>query len=199
MSQTQAPERRLHIRKYANRRFYDTTRSCHVKLTDLHELVRDGWELHVTDSSTGEDITNQVLTQILLEREAAKLTVFPSAILHEMIRTQQQFLGNVVEQFFRHALQAHRDSQQRWNAFLRRVLGNTAADPFDWSRAMMDAFSPSLVTPPTQPPPADAAASTAHGEIDSLRAQVERLSQQLEAMTARKKSAARKRRAKRRG
>ncbi len=52
---------RLEIKKYPNRRFYDVTRSRHVTLNDLHELVQAGNEIVVTDTATGADITNIVL------------------------------------------------------------------------------------------------------------------------------------------
>ena len=144
MAKTEKPPRELRIKKYSNRRFYDTTRSCHVTLGELHDLICAGHEVTVTDSKSGEDITHLVLTQILLERDAPKLNIFPANILHDVIRTQQEFLGGVVERFFRQALDAHRASHERWSSFLRNVLGANAmlpATPLDWTRAMMEAFS----------------------------------------------------------
>jgi polyhydroxyalkanoate synthesis repressor PhaR len=145
MSSETPPIARLTIKKYTNRRFYDTTRSCHVTLSDLHDLVAAGNELTIIDSKTGEDITNLVLTQIILERDASKLDMFPANILHQMIRTQQQFLGTVIDQFFAQALATHRASQERWTQFLRNTVGLTPgfpASPLDWTRTLMDAFTP---------------------------------------------------------
>ena len=67
------------IKKYPNRRFYDVTRSRHVTLNDLYELVQVGERILVTDSKTGADITNIVLTQIILEHDPPKLDLFPAA------------------------------------------------------------------------------------------------------------------------
>ncbi|MBW7906181.1 MAG: hypothetical protein LC135_16550 [Phycisphaerae bacterium] len=144
MAKSDQPPRELRIKKYSNRRFYDTTRSCHVTLGELHDLICAGHEVTVTDSKSGEDITHLVLTQILLERDAPKLNIFPANILHDVIRTQQELLGGVVERFFRQALDAHRASHERWSSFLRNVLGANPmmpTTPLDWTRAMMDAFA----------------------------------------------------------
>ena len=86
-----APERPLlAIRKYSNRRLYDTTRSRHITAEDLYQLVREGYDVVVTDSASGADITHQVLAQMIVEREAPKLEVFPATLLHEIIRANQQ-------------------------------------------------------------------------------------------------------------
>ncbi len=140
---------RLTIKKYTNRRFYDTTRSCHVTLSDLHDLVIAGHEVTIIDSKTNEDITNIVLTQIILERDASKLDMFPANILHQMIRTQQQFLGSVIEQFFAQAIATQRASQERWAQIFGRTFGFNPAqlppfptNPLEWTRSMFSAFTP---------------------------------------------------------
>ena len=57
------------IKKYANRRLYDTERSCYITLDDLGIMVRDGREFRVVEAKTGDDITHNVLTQIIMETE----------------------------------------------------------------------------------------------------------------------------------
>ncbi|TWT42316.1 PHB/PHA accumulation regulator DNA-binding domain protein [Phycisphaerae bacterium RAS1] len=172
---------KLHIKKYSNRRFYDTTRSSHVTLTELHDLITKGAELVITDSSTGDDITNQVLTQIILERDADKLGIFPSSVLHQMIRTQQQMLGSVVEDFFRQTLAAQRASQERWMQFLQNTLGAIPSSPagpmMDWTRQWMQAFTPgagwagSAAAPSASPPAGSASASPRAQATDGRRAE----------------------------
>ncbi len=136
----------LHIKKYSNRRFYDTTQSRHVTMGQMHELICDGHDLVITDYKTGEDLTNQVLTQIVLERDPPKLAIFPADVLHQLIRTQQQYLGTVVEQFFSQVLAAHKASQDQWIRFVRNTLGvgrANANNPFEWGTAVMEALLPS--------------------------------------------------------
>jgi polyhydroxyalkanoate synthesis repressor PhaR len=60
------------IKKYANRRLYDTESSAYITLDRLAEMVREGREFEVVDAKTGEDITRQVLTQIIVDEEAAR-------------------------------------------------------------------------------------------------------------------------------
>ncbi|MCH7994346.1 MAG: hypothetical protein IIB57_07875 [Planctomycetes bacterium] len=77
----------LEIRKYPNRRYYDATRSRHVRLLDIRKAVQAGCFVCVHDSRTDEDITNQVLGQIILNDDGAKLSVVPSEALHHLIRS----------------------------------------------------------------------------------------------------------------
>jgi len=100
LSDQQTPQL-LQIRKYPNRRYYDTTRSRHVTLRNLYELVRDGHTVKVADSRTGEDITNAILLQVLLNRAPSKLELLPSAFLHQMLRAERQDLRLLVEEQFR--------------------------------------------------------------------------------------------------
>lgn len=76
----------LQIRKYPNRRYYDTTRSRHVRLRDIRKAVQDGHAVCVRDSKTDNDITNQVLGQIVLTDEGEKLKFLPPKTLHTLIR-----------------------------------------------------------------------------------------------------------------
>jgi len=143
--ETDQSSRQLAIKKYSNRRFYDTTRSRHVTLREMHDLICEGYSLEITDSKSGEDITHLILTQILLERDAPKLSIFPADILHQIIRTQQQFLGSVVEQFFAQVLAAHKASQDQWSRFLRNTIGfgqPAASNPMEWTRSLLESMLP---------------------------------------------------------
>src|SRR5262249_44808284 len=128
---------KLVIKRYSNRRFYDTTQSRHLTFGEMYELVRQGYEISITDSKSGEDITNLVLTQIILDRDPPKLDILPANILHELIRTQQQLLGSVVEQYFRQVVETQRESQERWTTFLKNTLGFAplpSMNPLDWTK-----------------------------------------------------------------
>lgn len=168
----------LHVRKYSNRRYYDTTRSCNVTLAELHAAIADGYDIAVTDASTGEDITNAVLVAMILEYHAPKLAVFPAPILHQIIRTQQQFLGGIVEQFFRQAVEAQRATQANWSQFLERTFGFRGAAPTEW----MNPFASRPPSPaPPEPPPADSPAR--ESELAALRDQLAELSRRIEQLS----------------
>lgn len=81
------------IRKYANRRLYDTAASAHLTQEDLYRLVGRGAIVRIIDASTGEDITNQTLALALIEHDPAKLRLVPAWLLHQMIRLHEQALG----------------------------------------------------------------------------------------------------------
>ncbi len=187
---------RYEIRKYPNRRFYDVTRSRHVTLDDLYELVKIGHEIVVTDSKTGTDITNVVLTQIILEHDPPKLDLFPASLLHQAIQANQQMVRRFVDEYFAQAVNAFAESRNRFDEFLRRS-GFSALQPmapFDWVRMLfpgMTGGTPSApqTAPPPAPPPAHQHALNSpstgvaeRADTPSLRDEVEALRAELAAM-----------------
>lgn len=184
MTDKPIPEK-LNIKKYSNRRFYDTTRSCHVTMTQMYDLIHEGWELEIHDAKSGDDITNVVLTQILLERDAPKLDMFPAPVLHQMIRTQQEMLGNVLEQFFAQVLATQQASQAQWNQFLQNTLGRAAqmtSNPLDWTRNMMSAFNPAAAS--SAPNGREPERKSADSEVEALREQVSSLTKLVEKLAS---------------
>lgn len=171
----------LQIKKYPNRRFYDSTRGKNVSLADLHDLVIAGHELSITDSTTGEVITNQVLTQLILEHHAPKLSIFPAAVLHQIIRTQEQFLGSVLEQFFRQTIAAQRAAQQQWARMWQSAFGLPAApvaSPADWPRLWFEAagaVDKAADTPPPESPQPETEVHELRRQISELRKRVDQL------------------------
>lgn len=129
---------RFEIKKYPNRRFYDVTRSRHVTLTDLYELVRTGNQIAVTDSTSGNDITNVVLAQIILEHDPPKLDLFPASLLHQAIQANEQMVRKFIDQYFAGAMDAFVQSRKQFDDYLRRIGFSpmTPMAPFDWVRML---------------------------------------------------------------
>lgn len=170
------------IKKYPNRRFYDTSRSRHVTLDELYEFVRGGQCIQVTDSNTGADITSLVLTQMILERESPKLDLFPAGLLHQVIQANQSMLHSFVERYFNRALNAFLQSQQDFDAFLQRsgLPVSGLAAPWQWARSFMNQSKPSSETEPgTEPPSPVAPPPMESHAIQELRAQLTEMSHQL--------------------
>ena len=143
-----APHALLQIRKYSNRRLYDATNSRHLTADELYRLIRAGHDVAVTDSATGADITHQVLTQMIFERELPKLEVFPTPLLYEIIRANQQLWKQLAEQWLA-GLAA--TMQQHADAYARRVA-ESGWRPFDVS--MLGKMFPAVLAPaPSDPPP----------------------------------------------
>jgi len=130
----------IQIRKYPNRRYYDMLHSRHITLQEVHDLIISGHDVVVTDSRTSEDITNFVLMQILLEKDHPKLDLFPSSILHMMIRSNRQVVRNTVERFFGPFLGLMAASQKQFDAYMRKAIQGQLVSPLDWADGIMRAF-----------------------------------------------------------
>jgi polyhydroxyalkanoate synthesis repressor PhaR len=92
------------IRRYPNRRFYDSTRHSYITLGDMEQLIQEGQTIEVRDSRSDEDLTRQILTQILLERHPEKIDIFPAALLQGLIRANELAL-DLWRSYLRYALQ----------------------------------------------------------------------------------------------
>lgn len=130
----------IEIRRYPNRRLYDRSRRRYVTLGDIEELVREGQVVEVRDSRTGEDLTRQILTQILLERHPDKMELFPAALLHGLLRANDLATG-FWQTYLRHAMQTLEG--------LQRTVAPFGA-PQPWFSALMPGFTPPA--PPPSPP-----------------------------------------------
>ncbi len=178
----------LRIRKYPNRRYYDATRRCHVTLDELYRLVRDGHQIEVTDSS-GSDITNIVLTQIMLEHDPPKLDLFPSALLHQAIQANQQMIRKFIEDYFARAMDAFVTSREQFDEYLRQagLSPMQPSSPFDWARKFLRGFyqpdSAATVgfNPESSPrsEPKDVSGSS-EDALDSLRSEIQSLHRELQ-------------------
>jgi polyhydroxyalkanoate synthesis repressor PhaR len=142
--ETGATRKRLTLRKYPNRRYYDTSRSRYVTLEEIYALIREGYEVQVSDSKTGQDITAKVLAQIILELDPPKLGVFPVPLLHRLIRANEQLVNDFVEKYFNQALSLFLDSQRTVEQSFRQAMGlqTGAAGMPDWLKMMWDPLVP---------------------------------------------------------
>lgn len=176
----------LHIKKYPNRRYYDTTRSCHVTLQEVHDLVVGGQDVSITDSRSGDDITNLVLMQIILEKDQPKVDIFPSSILHLMLRSNRQALRGYVDQFFTPFLSMLARSQKQFDAYMRNAMSGRFVTPMDWANSMLNAFGASSNGASDAAAGVDSSpAPTADDEnLDELRAQLRELQHRISALTA---------------
>jgi polyhydroxyalkanoate synthesis repressor PhaR len=123
------------IKKYANRRLYDTESSTYITLDRLAAMVREGREFAVVDAKTGEDITRQVLTQIIVDEESRGSTMLPLNFLKQLIG----LYGNSMQNFVPQYLEAAMDSFQRNQSAVRDAFGgNVLADIAKRNMAMFE-------------------------------------------------------------
>jgi polyhydroxyalkanoate synthesis repressor PhaR len=113
------------IKKYPNRRLYDTEISSYITLEEVRQLVIDGDEFEVRDAKSGEDLTRTVLLQIISEHEGDGQPMFTTRLLSQVIRfygdSMQGFMGSYLEK----SLQIFLDQQGKFRSQLNSILGQT--------------------------------------------------------------------------
>jgi polyhydroxyalkanoate synthesis repressor PhaR len=174
------------VKKYANRRLYNTESSSYITLDNLAEMVRQGRDFVVYDAKTGEDITRSVLTQIIVEEEGKGRHLLPTAFLRQLIGFYGDQMQSLVPRFLEQAMGAFAQQQEQMRSAMQKTMGSMGTlFPFGnmeevgrQNMAMMErAFS--LFTPFYRGQDAGAPPVQSE-EIAALRAEVELLRRQLE-------------------
>ena len=123
------------IKKYPNRRLYDTTTSAYITLTEVKDLVLGNIAFEVLDAKTNEDITRSILLQIILEEEAGGQPLFKAEMLAHMIRCYGNAMQGVMGTFLERGVHSFIDVQQKLQDQARAVYGNAAGlSPEVWSQ-----------------------------------------------------------------
>jgi polyhydroxyalkanoate synthesis repressor PhaR len=166
------------IKKYANRRLYDTESSTYITLDRLAQMVREGREFEVVDANTGEDITRQVLTQIIVDEEARGSTMLPINFLKQLIG----LYGNSMQNFVPSYLEAAMDAFQRNQSAVKDAFsGNVFADLAKRNMAMFEdasrAFSGKAKTE------AKPTAGTSSSDVEQLKAELAALQAKVDRLT----------------
>jgi polyhydroxyalkanoate synthesis repressor PhaR len=140
------------IKKYANRRLYNTAKSSYVTLDHLSAMVRDGEDFVVYDAKTGEDITRSVLTQIIFEEEAKGASMLPANFLRQIIRLYGDTLQGLVPGYLEASMETFARNQEKMREQVRAAWGpgNPALGAFEtmartnmeWFQKAMTMFSP---------------------------------------------------------
>ena len=135
--------KKLEIKKYPNRRYYDATHSRHLTLDEIRSLIQQGYDITVSDGKTGDDITAQLLTQIILELETAKLDSFPVPLLLRLIRMNDQLVKDFIEKYFNQALKSFLEYQRQVEEQMRRAHGLPTSLPSlsAWTEALIKPFA----------------------------------------------------------
>ena len=184
------------VKKYANRRLYNTESSSYITLENLADMVRAGRDFVVYDAKTGDDITRSVLTQIIVEEEGKGHNLLPTNFLRQLIGFYGGGLQGVVPGYLDQAMKAFTQHQEQMQTAMKRTVGSMSSlFPFGnmeeigrQNMAMIDRawsmFAPFKGTsePGGGGPPPDAAEQ----ENAALRAEVERLRRELAAKEGKK-------------
>jgi polyhydroxyalkanoate synthesis repressor PhaR len=111
------------IKKYANRRLYNTETSSYITLDLLSQMTREGREFVVVDAKTGEDITHNVLTQIIMEEEQRGKNMLPVNFLRQLIAMYGDSMQSMVPQYLESSMEAFRKNQQQFQEAMKGAFG----------------------------------------------------------------------------
>jgi polyhydroxyalkanoate synthesis repressor PhaR len=112
------------IKKYANRRLYNTSTSKYVTLDDLSQMVKAGTEFQVVDAKSGDNITRSVLTQIIFEEENKGQNLLPISFLRQLIQFYGDSLQTMVPNYLEASMDAFSNNQERMRDYMQGAVGN---------------------------------------------------------------------------
>ncbi len=151
-----APGTRI-LKKYPNRRLYDTQTSSYITLADVKRMVLGGEEFEVRDAKTGDDLTRSILLQIILEEESGGVPMFSTPMLAQIIRFYGHSMQGMMGAMLEKNLQTFVELQSQFVGGQAPVLQNMMGTYLDQSRAMFEKLQEQMTTAgvifPGFPPP----------------------------------------------
>ena len=185
------------IKKYANRRLYNTATSSYVTLDHLAQMVKEGTEFVVYDAKTGDDITRSVLTQIIMEEESKGHNLLPTSFLRKLITFYGDSLAGFVPRYLEMSMETFARNQEQMRASLEDAfggffpfkqiedMGKANMAMFQRAIEMFPPFVASAKAPEREPPPAPA--ENREREIAELRDKLEAMQHQLDRLVKRER------------
>jgi polyhydroxyalkanoate synthesis repressor PhaR len=179
------------IKKYANRRLYNTQSSSYVTLENLSQMVREGVDFVVQDAKTGEDLTRQVLTQIIVELEGKGQNLLPIGFLRQLIGFYGDSLQSLLPNYLELSMHAFSQNQERMRDSLTKAfggffpfgpleeMGKKNVQLFEQAMSMFAPFDAKTQGSEEKSGPADPKA------LDELRTKLEKLQEQINSLTRR--------------
>ena len=197
------PDGPVTIKKYANRRLYNTGTSTYVTLEDLAGMVKGGEDFLVHDAKTGEDITRQVLAQIIFEQENKEgQSLMPIAFLRQLIRFYGDSMQTLVPRYLEVSIDSLTKEQEKFRQQITQAFGVTPFGPleetvrrnmemFERAFAMFTPFArreaqagePDKDKPPSSGGSSASGGSGGSGDIDDLKRQMEDIQKRLDRLS----------------
>lgn len=163
------------IKKYANRRLYNTETSAYITLDDLAKMTRVGREFQVVDAKTGEDITHNVLTQIIMDEEGRGQAMLPAGFLRQIIAMYGDSMQAMVPQYLEASMDAFRRNHDQ---FRQALEGAITSGPFGElakrNLAMLDAATEAFRPKPKRDKKDDEIAAL-KAQLAELQAKIDKL------------------------
>lgn len=185
MAESETKPEPIIIKKYANRRLYNTDSSSYITLDHLATLTREGREFKVVDAKSGEDITRSVLTQIIMEEETRGQTMLPTSFLRQLISMYGDSMQSMVPPYLEASMDAFRRNQEQFRKAVSGAFGAGAFKPFEalakQNMAMFQAAADMLTgrkpVAPDAKPSNDEELAQLKAQMAALQAQLDKLSQ----------------------
>lgn len=144
----------IQIKRYPNRRYYARHTSRYVSLQEIEEMIAAGETVEIRDSQSGEDLTRAVLTQIIIERQPEKMLLFPTDMLHFILRSNDM-MTDFLRDYFRQSLTYLNYLQQH------SATASALTRPVHWVKAWLDGLAPAVAADPASKEQARAEAAGA--------------------------------------
>ena len=175
MAANSPPDGPITIKKYANRRLYNTHSSSYITLDDLAQMTRDGVEFQVLDAKTGADITHAILTQIIMDEEANGEQMLPVSFLRSLIGMYGNSMQAMMPSYLEASMENFRANQTKLQEAFTASMGTDAfARIAETNMAMFQAAAAAFM-----PKPATAEARR-DDDLDALRRQMAEMQSKLD-------------------
>lgn len=125
---------KLIIKRYGNRRLYNTETRSYINYHDLAKIVRDGSDVKVVDSTTKEDVTKAVLIQVILEEEKNNKTVLPTEFLFQLLRSREESMQDFFKNHLSASFNAYLKTKEEFDNRFRTMLEMATAAPQMWEK-----------------------------------------------------------------
>ncbi len=106
------------IKKYANRRLYNTETSVYITLDELRQMVKEGRDFIVQDAKTAEDLTRQALAQIIFEQETKGIAMLPTEFLRNVVRFYDDSMGEVLQHYLTASMSTFMNNQEKMKKYV---------------------------------------------------------------------------------
>lgn len=177
------PGDKVTIKKYANRRLYNTSSSSYITLDDLAAMTRENVEFEVVDAKSGDDITHSILTQIIMDEEASGRQMLPVSFLRDLIAMYGNSMQSMMPQYLEASMKNFRANQVKIQEALREgISANPIAKIHETNMAVMRAVGEAIL-PGTKDQDEKPHPTSDNTEIDALKAQMAEMQKKLDELS----------------
>ena len=171
------------VKKYANRRLYNTNTSSYITLDDLATMVRDNTDFQVVDAKTGEDITHAILTQIIVDQEASGgEQMLPVSFLRDLISMYGNSMQSMMPSYLEASMASFRKNREQLHeAFQKGIAANPFAKLAETNLKMMQGAAQAWI-PGSQAKAPSQGPATQTDELAEMRAQMAAMQKKLDEM-----------------